>query len=115
VGIILPILPDPIIKYHLAALNGVVEMLNCLYGKISLPTTYVEVYHPKCLCNYPQANAFPFPPKKGQQGMWMLFGSFFHVLQLLPIRCTQQTLILHQQIYDETSTRSGLKIGPPLT
>ena len=76
----------------------------------------MEVYHPKCLCNFPQAIAYPFlaPRKKGQQGMWMLFGSFFHVLQLLPIRFKQQTLILHRQIYDGMSTRSGLKIGPPL-
>ena len=36
----------------------------------------------------------------GLQGMWVLFGSFFHVLQLLPISFTQQTRMKYMQKSD---------------
>ena len=42
---------------------------------------------------------------------WFLF----HVLQLLPIKYTQEKFMLHYHIYDETSAKIGLKIGPLLT
>ena len=48
--------------------------------------------------------------------MWVLFGSFFRVLQLLSITFTPQNkmkLVLHERIYDVAET-VGLKIGPPL-
>ena len=37
----------------------------------------------------------------------------FHVLQLLLIRFYTRKLVLHQQICNETSAKTGLRIGPP--
>ena len=42
--------------------------------------------------------------------LWgLLFALFLHVLQLLPIRFTQQTLLLHQPIYRETSAKNRIE------
>ena len=41
--------------------------------------------------------------------MRVLFGSIFHVRQLLLIIFTQQSFVLHQQIYDETSAHKKKK------
>ena len=43
----------------------------------------------------------------------MLFGLLFHVLQFLPIR-SHNKIYVALAIYNEASTKFGLKIEPPL-
>ena len=95
-----------------------VQELMC----INLPLLVLDVKHTNNISGsslMDREACFSFKHASSRSWHWVLryvgiLWFVFHVRQLPPIRFTQQNFVLHWQIYYETSTKTGLKIKPPL-
>ena len=63
---------------------------------------YILEQHHRAFLNFP----FPY---SDMRYMWVLFGLFFHVLQLLTIQLTTRKLVLHWQMYDGSISNQWTK------